>query len=438
VTTLRRGIAGFALATTILVAAAVAAAPPAFEPLFNGRDLSGWHGWAIHDENGQPPAFARLPDDERRRLEAAWTADAARHWTVQDGELVNDGAGPSLATDREFGDCELRVEFRITSLADGGISLRDTPQAKIWDPADPAQADRGAARGSGGLWNNGDWPGRFPLARADRPCGEWNQLRIIQVGERTTVFLNGTLVVDHARLANFWTPGQPLPRRGRILLQAHGGEVRWRNLRVRELAAEEANRILDEGIGRGFEPIFNGRDFTGWTGPLDAYEVADGAIRCRPKMAGNIHTVEEYADFAVALEFKMPPNGNNGLAIRYPGGGVNAGREGMTEIQILADGYPGIDPRQVHGSAYGMVAAVGGYQRPPGEWNHQLVTVRGSKVTVELNGFTVLDADLATVTAFMDDKPHPGKDRKSGFFGLCGHHDAVEFRRIQIRRLPAP
>jgi hypothetical protein len=59
-------------------------------------------------------------------------------------------------------------------------------------------------------------------------------------------------------------------------------------------------------------------------------------------------------------------------------------------------------------------------------------------VTVELNGFTVLDADLATVTAFMDDKPHPGKDRKSGFFGLCGHHDAVEFRRIRIRRLPAP
>jgi hypothetical protein len=431
-------VARLVLACAALATTTGAAAPPAFEPLFNGRDLSGWHGWAIHDENGQPPAFVRLPDDERRRLEAAWTADAARHWTVQDGELVNDGVGPLLATDREFGDCELRVEFRIASPADGGIYLKETPQVKIWDVADPAHADRGAARGSGGLGNNGDWPGRFPLARADRPCGEWNQLRIIQVGERTTVFLNGTLVVAHARLANFWEAGKPLPRRGRILLQAHGGEVRWRNLRVRELAAEEANRILDEGIGRGFEPIFNGRDFTGWTGPLDAYEVADGAIRCKPKMAGNIHTVEEYADFAVALEFKMPPKGNNGLAIRYPGGGVNAGREGMTEIQILDDGYPGIDPRQVHGSAYGMVPAVGGYQRPHGEWNHQLVTVRGSKVTVELNGFTVLDADLATVTAFMDDKPHPGKDRKSGFFGLCGHHDAVEFRRIRIRRLPAP
>ena len=155
-------------------------------------------------------------------------------------------------------------------------------------------------------------------------------------------------------------------------------------------------------------------------------------------MVGNIHTAEEYGDFAVSLEFKMPLRGNNGLAIRYPGAGVNAGREGMTEVQILDDGYPGIDPRQVHGSAYGMVGAVGGYQRPHGEWNHQLVTVRGSTVTVEVNGLTVLDADLATVTEFMDDKPHPGRDRTTGFFGFCGHHDAVEFRRIWIRRLPAP
>jgi hypothetical protein len=318
------------------------------------------------------------------------------------------------------------------------VYLKNTPQVKIWDPTAPAKADRGADRGSGGLWDNGDWPGRLPLVKADRPCGEWNSLRIIQVGERTTVFLNGDLVVAHARLANHWAPGKPLPRRGRILLQTHGGEVRWRDLCVRELAAEEANRILEEGIGAGFEPIFNGRDFTGWTGPLDAYEVVDGAIRCKPRKAGNIHTTEEYGDFAVSLEFKMPPKGNNGLAIRYPGGRLNAGREGMTEIQILDDGYPGIDPRQVHGSAYGMVGAVEGYQRPHGEWNHQLVTVRGSTVTVEVNGFTVLDADLANVTEFMDDKPHPGKDRTQGFFGFCGHHDPVEFRSIWIRRLPKP
>lgn len=417
------------------VASPVIAVATDFVPLFNGRNLAGWHGWAIHEEAGRPPAFDRRPADERERLVAVWTTDAARHWTVHDGELVNDGAGAYLATDREFGDCELRAEFKITPRANSGIYLKHTPQVKIWDPTDPAKADRGADRGSGGLWNNGDWPGRFPLVKADHPCGEWNSLRIVQVGERTTVWLNDKLVVDHARLANFWEPGKPLPKRGRILLQTHGGEVRWRNLRVRDLPADEANAILEEKLGAGFEPVFNGRDFTGWAGPVECYEVIDGTIRCKPKTAGNIYTVEEFDDFAVSVEFLMPLNGNNGLAIRYPGGDVNAGRDGMTEIQVLDDGYEGIDLRQVHGSAYGMVGAVGGYQRPRDEWNHQVVTVRGSKVTVEVNGFTVLDADLAAVREFMDDKPHPGKDRTRGHFGFCGHGDAVAFRDVRIRRL---
>ena len=66
-------------------------------------------------------------------------------------------------------------------------------------------------------------------------------------------------------------------------------------------------------------PVFNGHDFAGWAGPLDNYEIVDGAIRCKPKKGGTIFTKEEYADFVVRLEFKLPPGGNNGLAIRYPG-----------------------------------------------------------------------------------------------------------------------
>ena len=140
---------------------------------------------------------------------------------------------------------------------------------------------------------------------------------------------------------------------------------------------------------------------------------------------------------AASADLSLGVNASDPSDLRLlPGGEVNAACFGMTEIQILDDGYGGIDPRQVHGSAYGMVGAVGGYQRPRGEWNHQLVTVEGSKLTVELNGTTVLDADVAPVTDFMDDKPHPGKDRTSGFFGFCGHADAVEFRAIRIKKLP--
>ena len=79
------------------------------------------------------------------------------------------------------------------------------------------------------------------------------------------------------------------------------------------------------------------------------------------------------------------------------------------------------DPRQAHGSAYGMVAATRGYQHPIGEWNFQEVTVRGSTIKVELNGTVILDTDLSKVDmeTVMAKSPHPGKDRPSGFFGFA-------------------
>src|SRR5262249_8487964 len=112
--------------------------------------------------------------------------------------------------------------------------------------------------------------------------------------------------------------------------------------------------------------------------------------------------------------------------------------DGMCELQVLDDEdpqYTKLDPRQYTGSAYGMVAARRGHLRPVGEWNFEEVTVQGSRVKVILNGTTILDADLATVTAFMGGHPHPGKDRTSGYFGFIGHNDPVMFRNVRVRRL---
>jgi hypothetical protein len=113
----------------------------------------------------------------------------------------------------------------------------------------------------------------------------------------------------------------------------------------------------------------------------------------------------------------------------------------MCESQVLDDNYEKntgetIDPRQAHGSAYGMVAAQRGYQHPVGEWNYEEVTVTGHQIKVELNGTVILDCDLAPVTKFMHDSPHPGKDRTSGYFGFAGHNDPVMFRDISIKPLP--
>ena len=190
---------------------------------------------------------------------------------------------------------------------------------------------------------------------------------------------------------------------------------------------------------KGFKSIFNGKDFTGWAGPLDNYQVLEEAIQCKKGKGGTIYTKESYVDFVVRFEFKLPPGGNNGLAIRYPGKG-NTAYAGMCELQVLDDHYEKVrkaklDPRQVHGSAYGMVGAKRGFQRPYGEWNEQEVTVKGSTIKVVLNGTEILNADLSKVKDFMGGKPHPGMHRKDGHFGFAGHSDPVSFRKIRIKKL---
>lgn len=410
-----------------------------FTPIFNGKDLAGWYGWNIHAAKSGPMDVAKLSPEERAKKIAEWTADAEKHWSVQNGELVNDGHGAYLATQRNYRDFELVLEYRTVPLADSGIYLKATPQVQIWDYTEKAKFNIGADKGSGGLWNNSAGAkGKDPLVRADKPFGEWNKFRVLQIGGRTTVYLNDQLVVDDAVMENFWDRKKPLFVDGPIILQTHGGEIRWRNLGVREIGADEANAWLRSKSGTGFTSVFNGKDFDGWAGPIDNYEVKDGAIICKPKKGGTIHTKEEYENFVVRLEYKLPPGGNNGLAIRYPGKGDTA-YQGMCEIQVLddtADMYKKLDARQYNGSAYGMTASHRGFLRPVGQWNYEEVTVNGSKIKVELNGTVILDTDLSKVTEYMANSPHPGKDRTKGSFGFAGHNDPVQFRNIEIKKLP--
>jgi hypothetical protein len=427
----------FALTLLVLIAPAVCGqdlkVPEGFKPLFDGKTTNGWHGMNPHQ-------VTALSDMEREAAIIRQQEEFKAHWSIENGELVNDGKGPYCSTDKAYGDYELLVDYKTVAKADSGIYLRGNPQVQIWDYTDKSKFGIGADKGSGGLWNNSKGaPGKNPSELADKAFGEWNSFRIVQVGARTSVWLNGKYVVDHAIMENYWDRSQPLARRGVIRLQTHGNEIRWRNIFIREIGTEEANRILAKNHADGFEPIFNGTDFEGWQGAVDNYEVVDGAIRCKKGKGGNLFTNEEYSDFAVRVEFKLPPAGNNGLAIRYPGKG-NPAYDGMTELQVLDSEhkkYANLDKlgRQYHGSAYGMIPATRGYLRKVGEWNFQEVTVKGSTIKVELNGSIILDGDVKKANGFMANSPHPGKDLKKGYFGFAGHNDPVEFRNISIRKL---
>tara|TARA_B100000927_G_scaffold271578_1_gene248592 strand:- start:114 stop:695 length:582 start_codon:yes stop_codon:yes gene_type:complete len=187
----------------------------------------------------------------------------------------------------------------------------------------------------------------------------------------------------------------------------------------------------------GYVDLFDGKSLKGWQGATDNYEVVDGSIRCKKGKGGTLYSERIFKDFSVKLEFKLPPGGNNGLAIRYPAKG-NAAYDGMCELQVLDSAHPKyakLDPRQHHGSAYGLAPAKRGFLRQTGEWNEQEVIVRGSWVTVFLNDEMILDADLSRTTNPMNGKAHPGLSLESGHFGFAGHKDPVAFRNIRIKPL---
>jgi hypothetical protein len=427
------------LLALLLASVALTAAPTppeGFTSLYNGKDLTGWRGGDTSDHR----AYLALSPEKRAERDKTWTADMLAHWKAEGDELVNDGKGKYATTEKEYGDIELTLEYNMAPLGDSGIYLRNVPQVQIWDPANAKEKKNGADKGSGALWNNGLNNGKFPLVVADKAPGEWNTLRIVMVGARVSIWLNGKQTVDYASLENYYDRKLAVPAKGPICLQTHGAPIRWRNVFVREINGAEANKYLASKGTEGFKAIFNGKDLTDWKGATDQYEVVDGAIFCKPNKGGNLYHKDDLTDFVARLEFKVPAGGNNGLCLRFPGTG-NTAYVGMCELQVLDDNYDKvkgkIDPRQVHGSAYGMVAAQRGYQRPIGEWNFQEVTVKGSTIKVELNGYVILDADLSKVdmATVMAKSAHPGKDRKNGFFGFAGHGDAVGFRELSIKSL---
>ncbi|HVK08359.1 MAG TPA: DUF1080 domain-containing protein, partial [Gemmataceae bacterium] len=138
--------------TAIALVAATAAAgptpPKGFTPLFNGKDLSGWHGMPHYS----PYDLAKLKDPNPQITK--WTADAHKHWKAEGDELVNDGNGAYLTTDKDYGDFELLIDYKTVAKADSGIYLRGTPQVQIWDyTKEGGKWGIGADKGSGGLWN---------------------------------------------------------------------------------------------------------------------------------------------------------------------------------------------------------------------------------------------------------------------------------------------
>lgn len=452
--------------------------PPGFTALFNETDLSGWYGWSTRDPSElwsmSPEAQAKYKKEsiEGGLLDAKGkpiNEHLNAHWRVEDHELVNDGLGYYLTTDKDYGDFELHLEYKALPKGDSGIYLRGTPQIQIWDATEGDPRGLGQDKGSGGLWNNRKGaPGKDPTKKMDKPFGEWNSLKITMIGERVTVIFNGEKVVDHAVLENFFAnqksgylaygkpsaqkrdetavkmPNgymmEPVYAKGPIQLQTHGSEIRWRNVFVREIGADEANKFLAARDALGFVELNNGKDLSNWIGAVNNYEVKDGAIVCKQGKGGDLLSKEEYENFQIRFEFKLPFGGNNGIALRTPVGG-HSSSDGL-EIQVIdSDGYNAkhpaapLKPFQYHGSLYHCVGAKHGFLRPVGEWNYQEIEVRGQTIKVTLNGTKILDVDIDQLDRSQIESAPKGLDQRKGHIGFAGHSDPVAFRSFRVKKL---
>ncbi len=119
------------------------------------------------------------------------------------------------------------VDWKIDAGGDSGIYLRGSPQVQIWD-------DR---VGSGGLYNNQKNPSK-PIENADNKPGQWNRFRILMLGEKVSVWLNGKLVVDHVTMENYWERDKPIYPSEQIELQHHNSKLWFKNIYIREIAGK--------------------------------------------------------------------------------------------------------------------------------------------------------------------------------------------------------
>lgn len=229
----------FLLASLLLVPA-FAEAPEGFTPLFNGKDMTGWKPCKrdyrpIMPADAAQKGLVQMSDEERAKFYAENQAAFDAHWYVENGELVNDGNGPYASTEKFYRDFELLLEYKTVPLADSGIYLRGNPQVQIWDTRkEGGKWAIGADKGSGGLWNNKNHE-RHPLVYADKPFGEWNSVRVTIKGNVVNVWLNGKQTVKDTVMEYTWNKSIDMPEIGPIQLQTHGGEIRWRNIYIKEL-----------------------------------------------------------------------------------------------------------------------------------------------------------------------------------------------------------
>ena len=168
------------------------------------------------------------------------------------------------------------------------------------------------------------------------------------------------------------------------------------------------------------EPLFNGKDLDGWqpqtTDRDNQWKAVDGVLT-NPASGVNLMTTEKYDDFKLHLEFKYPKGSNSGVYLR-----------GRYEVQV-EDNYGRVPNSHYIGGLYGFLTPNENASKPAGEWQTYDITLVGRRVTVVLNGKSVItDALIPGITGGALDS----KEGEPGPILLQGDHGPIEYRNLTI------
>ena len=259
----------------------------------------------------------------------------------------------------------------------------------------------------------------LPSERRCKGANEWNHYRVEANDGRLTLAVNGKVVSGVSKCS---------PRKGYLALEAEGSECRFRNLKIKELPSTNPKPEEIANLAQDFRPLFTGLDLSGWKaqeGHKEHWVPSDTVLRYDGKATDpdpNLWTARDYGDFEMMVDWRLRRNmpGASGIALR-----------GCTKCAVSLNARPhgsgGVDayrtdeslPAAVRMSFTPKIKA----DKPPGDWNRTLITLKGDKLTVTLNGRRVIDNAELT-----------GIDPK-GPIGLTHHGDPVEFANLFIRPL---
>ena len=391
---------------------AVVLAPPVraqdttgFVDLFNGKNLDGWtqqNGTATYRVEGESIV----------------------------GKTSEGSPNSFLCTDKLYCNFELKFDVKVDSALNSGVQIRsrcegDTPAGRVNGPQVEISLDGMAG------YVCGESAGGWMTPDADRKPhqqfkdGEWNSYHIVAFGSQIETWINGQPISDLKHEERF--KSHP---KGFIGLQVHeigpgNGpfEVRWRNLKLRDLAP--------------FTSMYNGKDLAGWKTTGNWIPQTDGSLLIQPREGEQgweryddyLWSEKKYRDFVLDVEYSYPAGGNSGVYFRV-GDRNDPVKQGI-EAQILdsskKDGPLGSHD---HGGIVSTDAAASkNMSRPPHEWNRMVVTCIGSNLQVELNGEPIIDTRL---------DEGPMKDRPlEGYIGFQDHGQPnnIKFRSIRIREV---